>query len=162
MPRPHTANRPPRRRVRGGSTPAAAAAAPVGRLSVDEAVIAVLLAAMDANRYVSREELARAHHIIWSMRRYRRKSGTRVGQLIDSMRTIIEEHGALPVIAAATRVIPVRLRAAAYAVAADLVLADGRMDAAERRFLQRLAGEFGITPGSAARILDVILVKNSA
>jgi hypothetical protein len=78
------------------------------------------------------------------------------------MRTIIEEHGALPVIAAATRVIPVRLRAAAYAVAADLVLADGRMDAAERRFLQRLAGEFGITPGSAARILDVILVKNSA
>lgn len=163
MPSTKSTNRRPHRRVqshRHGAT--RAAAAPVRRLSVDEALIAILLAAMDANRHVSREELARAHHIIWSMRRYRRKSGTHVGRLIDSMRTMVEEHGALRVIAAAAHVIPRRLRGAAFAVAADLVLADGTMDAAENRFLHRLAGEFGINAGSAAGILDVILVKNSA
>jgi hypothetical protein len=139
-----------------------APAGAVRRLSVDEAIIAILLAAMDANGYVSREELARAHHVIWSMRRYRRKSGAQVGRLIDSMRTTVEERGAFPVIAAAAQVIPRRLHAAAFAVAADLVLVEGTMDAAERRFLHRLAGEFGITAQSAARILEVILVKNSA
>jgi hypothetical protein len=96
------------------------------------------------------------------MRRYRLKSGAQVGRLIDSMRTMVEEHGALPVIESAARVIPPRLRRAAFAIAADLVLAEGTMDAAERRFLHRLAGEFGINAGSAAGILDVILVKNTA
>jgi tellurite resistance protein len=139
-----------------------ATAKPVGRLSVDEAMIAVLLAAMDANHHVSRDELRRAHHIIWSMRRFRRKSGTHVGRLIDAMRTRVEECGAFPVIVAAAQVIPPRLRPAAFAVAADLVLVEGTMDAAERRFLRRLAGEFGLTAQSAARILEVTLVKNSA
>ncbi len=131
------------------------------RLSIDEAIIAVLLAAMNANQHVSREELARAHHIIWSMRRYRRKSGERVGRLIDSMRTMVEQHGASPVIAAAVRVIPRRLRSAVFAVAGDLVLADGTMDAAERRFLHQLASELGIARVSATNIVKVMLVKNS-
>lgn len=131
------------------------------RLSIDEAIIAVLLAAMDANQHVSREELARAHHIIWSTRRYRRKSGERVGRLIDSMRTMVEQHGAAPVIAAAVRVIPRRLRSAVFAVTSDLVLADGTMDAAERRLLHRLASEFGIARVSATDIVKVMLVKNS-
>ena len=133
----------------------------VRRLSKDEAIIAVLLAAMNANQHVSREELARAHHIIWSMRRYRRKSGERVGRLIDSMRTMVEQHGAAPVIAAAVRVIPRGLRSAVFAVASDLVLADGTMDAAERRFLHRLASDFGIARASATAIAKVMLVKNS-
>lgn len=134
----------------------------IRRLSIDEGIIAVLLAAMNANQHVSREELARAHHVIWSMRRYRRKSGERVGRLIDSMRTMVEQHGAAPVIAAAVRVIPRRLRSAVFAVASDLVLADGTIDAAERHFLHRLADEFGIARTSATDIVDVMLVKNSA
>jgi tellurite resistance protein len=132
------------------------------RLTLDEAFVALLIGAMDANRHVSREELARAHHIIWSMRRYRRKSGEQVGRLIDRMRTVIENHGALPVIAAAARTIPARLRPAAFAVSADLVLADGRMEPAERRFLQRLASDLALTRQAAAGILNVMLVKNSA
>jgi tellurite resistance protein len=117
---------------------------------------------MDANRHVSREELARAHHIIWSMKRYRHKSGERVGRLIEAMRSVIEEHGALPVIAAAARAIPPRLRPAAFAVSADLVLADGKMEPAERRFLDRLASELALDRQTTTGLLDAILVKNSA
>ena len=135
---------------------------PVLRFTVDEAFIALLLGAMDANRHVSREELARAHHIIWSMKRFRRKSGDRVGRLIDAMRTVIEAHGALPVIAAAARVIPARLRPAAFALSADLVLADGTIEPAERRFLERLGADLALGPGTAAPLLGAMLVKNSA
>ena len=131
-------------------------------LTLDEAFMALLIGAMDANRHVSREELTRAHHIIWSMKRYRRKSGDQVNRLIDRTRTTIEERGALPVVAAAARVIPVRLRRSAFALSADLVLADGKLEPAERRFLNRLAGQLALDPQTAAGLLDAILVKNSA
>jgi hypothetical protein len=48
---------------------------PVRSLKLDEALIALFIGAMDANGHVAREELARAHHLIWSTRRFRRKSG---------------------------------------------------------------------------------------
>lgn len=134
----------------------------VPRLTLDEAFIALLISAMDANGHVSREELARAHHIIWSMRRYRRKSGDQVGRLIDRMRTVVETHGSSTVIAAAASVIPARLRPAAFAISSDLILADGKMEPPERRFLLRLAGDLALTRQAAAGLLDAMLVKNSA
>jgi len=72
------------------------------------------------------------------------------------------KQGALPVIEAAARLIPTRLRAAAFAVAADLVLVDGRMERLEGRFLRRLAVDLGLDQDSARRILAVIRLKNSA
>ena len=42
------------------------------RLELDEALIALFIGAMNANDHVAREELARAHHLIWSTKRFRR------------------------------------------------------------------------------------------
>ena len=133
----------------------------IGRLTLDEALLAFLIAAMNANGHVTPEEAARAHHLIWSMRRFRRKSGETVGRGIERMRTLVEQHGAWPVLEAGARGIPSRLRQAAFAVAADLVLADGRIDPSERRFLDRLAADLRLDETTARRIRDVMLVKNS-
>lgn len=135
---------------------------PVGRLDVDEAFIALLIGAMDARGHVSAEEGARAHNIIWSMRRYRRKSGETVGRLIENMRALIVRHGAAPVIEASARAIPPRFRRASFAVAADLILVDGKMEPSERRFLERLGTSLRLPHDSVRTILDVILIKNSA
>jgi tellurite resistance protein len=129
---------------------------------VDDAFIAILIGAMDANRHVSREEAARAHHIIWSMKRFRRKSGDRVNRTIEKMRSLIESEGASSVIAAATRVIPEDLREAALAVSADLVLADGTIEPAERRFLSTLASHLAVHPRARDRLIQAMLVKNAA
>lgn len=134
----------------------------IPRLTVDDAFIAILIGAMDANRHVSREEAARAHHIIWSMKRFRRKSGDQVNRIIEAMRTLIETEGALAVIAAATKVIPERLRAAAFAVSADLVLADGNIEPAERRFLERLARDLRLDQPTRDALVQAMLVKNAA
>ena len=108
------------------------------------------------------EEAARAHNIIWSMRRFRHRSGDTVGRKIERMRTLVEKHGASPVIEAAARQIPTRLRASAFGVAADLVLVDGRMERLEGRFLRRLAVDLGLERHTAKSILDVMRLKNSA
>lgn len=116
----------------------------LGRLGVDDALLALLIGAMNATDHVSPEEGARAHHIIWSMRRFRRKSGETVEREIERMRVLIEEHGAPEVMAAAARALPARLREPAFAVAADLVLADGKLEGPERRFLLTLGMELDL------------------
>jgi tellurite resistance protein len=132
------------------------------KLDADDAFIALLIAAMDVSGHVSAEEAARAHNIIWSMRRFRHRSGDTVGRKIERMRTLVEKHGASPVIEAAARQVPTRLRAAAFAVAADLVLVDGRMERLEGRFLRQLAVDLGLERHTAKSILDVMRLKNSA
>jgi len=134
----------------------------VGRLDVDSALLALLIGAMNANDHVSPEEGARAHHIIWSMRRFRRKSGETVDRAVDRMRQLVERHGASPVITAAAKAIPARLRQSVYAVATDLVLADGKMEPAERRFPDDLGTKLGLDRNTSRNIADVMLIKNGA
>jgi tellurite resistance protein len=134
----------------------------LGTLDVDDALIALLIAAMAASGHVSPDEAARAHHIVWSMRRFRHRSGDAVGHRIVRMRMFIENDGASPVIKAAARKLPARLRRPAFAVAADLVLVDGRLERLEGRFLRALAADLGLNRRVAQSILNVIRIKNSA
>ncbi len=131
------------------------------KLNLDEALIALFLGAMDANEHVSREELARAHHLIWSTKRFRQKSGGAVGRLIDRMRRLLEEQEPAAVMEAAAKTIPAKLRPSAFAIVADLLLADGRIDARERKFLRQLAVDFNIRAHVARQIVEVMLVKDS-
>jgi tellurite resistance protein len=132
----------------------------IERLALDEALIALFIGAMDANDHVSREELARAHHLIWSTKRFRQKSGETVDRLIDRMKTLLEEGEPAAVMEAAAKAIPAKLRPSAFAIVADLLLADGRIDARERKFLRRLASDFNIRARVASQIVDAMLVKN--
>jgi len=131
-------------------------------LGVDEAFIGLFIAAMHANGHMSAAEGARAHHLIWSMKRFRRKSGEDVGRTIEHMRQFVSEHGAGTVLASVARVIPGRLRLSAFALTADLLLADGTIEPTERRFLNSLAADLRLDVGDARRVVDAMLVKNRA
>ena len=132
----------------------------VKKLKLDEALIALFIGAMNANGHVAREELARAHHLIWSTRRFRRKSGETVGRLIDRMKSLLEVREAGVVMDVAARTIPSRLRPSAFALVADLLLADGKIEPQERRFLQRLAANFKIDTRMASQAIGVMVAKN--
>jgi tellurite resistance protein len=132
----------------------------VKKLELDEALIALFIGAMNANDRVAREELARAHHLIWSTRRFRRKSGETVGRLIERMKRLLEEQEPEAVMEAAARGIPTQLRPSAFAIVADLLLADGRIDARERKFLRRMAVDFNMRAGAASQVIEAMLVKN--
>jgi hypothetical protein len=131
-------------------------------LTEDQAVVAVLIAAMDANQHVSPEEAWRAHHIIWSMRRFRNRPGEQVDRLIDVVRSRMEKEGTPAILREAARTLPARTRPAAFAVAVDLMLADTRLEAAEKRFVRQLAAELKIQPGVADALLRALVIKNSA
>jgi tellurite resistance protein len=132
------------------------------RLTVDEAVIAVMIAAMEANQHVSPEEAARAQHIVRSMRRFRRKSGEAVDRLTATVRERVAMEGTASVLEAAVRTLPARLRPPVFAVAVDLMLADAKLEPAERRFVTRLATALDVPGPVADSIVKVMLVKNAA
>ena len=83
-----------------------------------------------------------------------------VGKLIQDMRVLLQEGETDAVLDGAARAIPARLRPAAFAVLADLLLADGRMDAQEQEFLRSIGAKLQIKPETVRRVADVILLKN--
>jgi tellurite resistance protein len=129
-------------------------------LGFDQALVALFIGAMTANGHVAADEAARAQHLIWSTRRFRRKSGDTLGKLILDMREALEREDVETVMTGAARAIPPRLRPSAFAVVADLLLADGRMDAKERRFLDGIGSTLRIKPETVRQVIDVVLLKN--
>lgn len=129
-------------------------------LELDAAFIALFIGAMNANDHVAADEAARTHHLIWSTRRFRRKSGETVGKLIEDVRVLFEQRDADAVMDGAARAIPARLRPPAFAVVADILLADGKMDARERRFLRSVGSKLEIDPETARQVVEVVLLKN--
>ncbi|ODS52674.1 MAG: hypothetical protein ABS36_16660 [Acidobacteria bacterium SCN 69-37] len=130
-------------------------------LTVDQAIIAVLIGSMMANDHVSAEESERAHHVTWSMRRFRRRSGDTVGRLIGRVRERIVVEGPAAVVQQASKVIPAAMRPSVLAVAADLVLVDGTLQRQERQFLSELARQLKIAPALALQILKIVAIKNA-
>jgi hypothetical protein len=96
------------------------------------------------------------------MRRFRHRSGDAVGRRIERMKSLIEASGAQAVIEASAKKIPARLRPAAFAIAADLVLVDGRMERLEGRFLRQLATDLCLKSAISRAVLDVMRIKNAA
>jgi tellurite resistance protein len=130
-------------------------------LTADQAIVAILIASMLANDHLSADEGERAHQLIWSMRRFRRKSGETVGRVIEQMRSRVASEGTAAVVQQAVRVLPAGDRSSVLAVAADLVLADGRLQRQERQFLSELARQLKVAPALSLQILKVISVKNA-
>jgi tellurite resistance protein len=131
-------------------------------LTPDDAFIALLIAAMEASGHVSPDEAARAHNLIWSTRRFRNRSGERVGRAIARMKSLVSSEGPAAVLEASANALPRRLRPAAFALASDLVLVDGKMTRSEARFLRALSAALGLRQSLATSVLDVIRIKNSA
>lgn len=131
-------------------------------LSIDQALLTVLLAAANANQHVSPAEAERAYHIIWFMKRFRRKSGEAVDRLILGVRDRLESEGEDVLLARSARVLSASLRLSAFAVAVDLMLADGRIEASERGFIRRLAAALKLPRDRADEIVRVMRIKNAA
>ncbi len=128
--------------------------------AVDRALVALFIGAMYANGHVTPHEAARAHHLIWSTRRFRRRSGEAVGRVIQQVRAEFERDEPAAVVAAAAARVPAALRPAAFAVVVDLLLDNGRIDPSERRFLRRLGSHLRLKTGVARRVVEVMLLKN--
>jgi hypothetical protein len=136
--------------------------AAIPTFNADEAFIGLVICAMEANGHTAPSEAARAEHIVWSMGRFRHRSGAVVGSLIAEMKAIVGDGDPAQILDAVCRAIPANLRQSAFAIAADVTLVDGRLERAERAFLAAAARSLQLSEPAAGSILDVIREKNRA
>jgi uncharacterized tellurite resistance protein B-like protein len=127
-----------------------------------QAFAAVILGAFNADRRIVPEETSRVREIFSSTRLFRSQSAEPVQDVLDRVFDLFEEFGPGPIVTLATKALPDRLRTPVFAIAVDLVLADGQASGEERKFIDSLQSLLQIPDESAIKIVDVMLVKNSA
>lgn len=129
-------------------------------LSPAEAVAAVILVAVAADGYVSDEETLSGWNALSRMQLFRGYSGDVVGRMFDKLGGFLRREGVDALLQLAKSSIPYELAPTVFAIAADLVLADGEVAAEEQAFLEKLYRMLDIPADLAMQIVQVMVIKN--
>lgn len=135
---------------------------PLVTLSLPEAVAAVLVAAISADGTFGVDEANRLNGVLSTSRLF--DGAVRAGDVdvVERAVNLLSERDMTPVLAACAAAIPLELRATVFAVAADLVLSDGRIEGHEKAFVDQLQSALEVDDGTALKIVEVLLIKNRA
>lgn len=129
-------------------------------LSPAEAFSAIMLAATASDGYLSDEEARGISSALSRMKLFRSYSNDVINRMFDKLLGILRREGIDTLFNIAKESLPYDLREAAFAVATDLVLADGVVTQEEQEFLNDLYQALGISGDVATQIVQVMLIKN--
>jgi tellurite resistance protein len=130
-------------------------------LSLQEAFVCLLIASARADGAVSPHEANQIEHVAAAMKLFRDSSYETRHRLFMGAAERIKQQGIVDVVRAAAAVIPKELGATVFALAVDLMLSDGRLTPNERRLGDELRGLLGLDQGTAAKVVDVLTIKNA-
>jgi hypothetical protein len=130
-------------------------------MSPQEAFVSLLIASARSDGSVSPHEANQIEHVVAAMHLFRGCGyETRQG-IFKAAGERIRERGADRVIQTAAAAVPKSLAPTAFAVAADLMLSDGRLSPNEQRFTDELRVLLNVERDTAAKIVEVLMVKNA-
>lgn len=130
-------------------------------LKPQEAFVLLLIASARADGIVSAHEANSIEHIVSGMQLFREHRGEKLHTVFAAAAERIKEHGVPDVVRAAAAKLPQDLHATAFALAVDLMLADGRLSPKEETFASDLRRFLNVDPDAAERIVDVLRIKNA-
>lgn len=107
------------------------------------------------------EDVGLAHHL----ERLRPFRGMDDGEVDATVRRAQQRAASLgdeAALAACAAALPAEMRGMAYLLAADVLIADDRLEREEARFLDDLRARLGVEPALAQRIRDVLALRGGA
>lgn len=131
-------------------------------LSQSDAMVAVLAGAVAVDGVFGTEEARRLDEVLARARWVLGLSEDRVAEATKRGLDLIATQDLPAVLKASADAIPLDLCATTFALAVDLVLADGRLGSVENTFIDQLQTALQIDGELARKILDVLLIKNRA
>lgn len=128
-------------------------------MNAAEAFAAIALIAVTSDGDLADEEL---HTLINTLTRMQlfRGDRDRVTPLIQCLLNLLKREGVGAVFNTARASLPYDLRESVFAVATDLVLADGKVTEREQVLLDQLYRTLDIHHQTAAKIVEVMTIKN--
>jgi tellurite resistance protein len=130
------------------------------KMTPPEAFLGVVMSAVAADGVITQEESLSIIAILNRMKLYQGKGEKELRGMLDRTVNTLKSQGPAPLIAAAKETLPADLRDTAFAVAADLVLADGIVEDREKKFLEELQKAMGVPDDLALKITEVMVIKN--
>ena len=130
------------------------------KLNAAEAFAAIALAAVASDGYLSDEEAHSMPIILSRMKLFQSYSDDMMRKLFDKLLHKFRKEGVAALFHAAKGSLPDSLRQTAFAVATDLVLADGVVTDEEKSFLDELYRALEVEEELGNKIIDVMLIKN--
>ena len=129
-------------------------------LNPAEAFAVIILTATASDGYLSVEQTNSIISVLSRMKLFKSYPNEMMNRLFDKILAILQGDGFNALFNAAKDSLSQDLREAAFAVATDLVLAEGIVPEEEKNFLNDLYQALGVSNEIAIQIVQVILIKN--
>jgi tellurite resistance protein len=130
------------------------------KMTTQEAFVGVIMSAVAADGTISQEEALSIITVLNRMKLYQGMNQKDLKGMLDRTVTTLKNQGPGTIIAAAKETLPADMRDTAFAVAADLVLADGVVAETEKKFLEDMQKAMGVADDVALKITEVLVIKN--
>jgi hypothetical protein len=130
-------------------------------MSPQEAFVSLLIASARSDGSVSPHEANQIEHVVAGMQLFRGGGYEMRQGIFKAAAERIRERGADAVIQTAAAVVPTTLAPTAFAVAVDLMLSDGQLSPNEQRFTDGLRVLLNVERDTAAKIVEVLTLKNA-
>ncbi len=125
-----------------------------------EAFAAITLIAIGSDGYIADEEIHGLFAMLTRMQLFRSYSNDVMRRMFDKLSSMLQREGLGTLLQTAIASLPHELNETAFAVATDLILADGEVTREEENLLNALYEALNISESTAHKIIDVMLIKN--
>lgn len=138
-------------KVLGGST---------DKLNEAEGFAGIALCAIAADGVITEEEAAGLATTLGRMKLYSGMSNRDINKVFEKLIKVARTDGLGKLMELSSAAVTPALKPTAFAMAADLIMADGEVASQEKTFLERIQKALGVNDADALKIVEVIAIKN--
>ncbi|MBP0018493.1 MAG: tellurite resistance TerB family protein [Cyanobacteria bacterium SBLK] len=125
-----------------------------------DAFAAIMLLVVAADGYLADDEIRLLNTVLGRMRLFRSYSTDVMRKMFDTLGGTLRREGGAALFEAALVTLPHDLYETTFAIATDLVLADGQVSKEEEDLLNSLCRALNIPQEQVSKIIEVMMIKN--
>lgn len=130
------------------------------KLTEAEGMAGIALAAIASDGMITEEEAAGLGTSLSRMKLYGGMSNRDINKTFEKLIKVARADGVDKLLAMSSAAVRPELKPTAFAVAADLLMADGHVAPEEKVFLEKIQHQLGVSDDVALKIVEVIAIKN--
>ena len=130
------------------------------KLTEAEGMAGIALAAIASDGMITEEEAAGLGTTLSRMKVYGGMSNRDVNKVFEKLIKVARAEGVDKLLELSSGAVRAELKQTAFAVAADLLMADGHVAPEEKKFLEKIQHSLAVTDEVALKIVEVMSIKN--
>ena len=129
-------------------------------LTKEESFLGILIAASASDGHLSNAEYLSISRVFNTSKMFSHFTEMQLKQMHQRILIMLQNDGVGTIIHTAAGTLTQELKETVFAIAIDIVLTDGIVDAKEKEFLDNLQSAIGIEEVLATKIIEVMIIKN--